>query len=97
MDKALEKIRDAMDKSTGDGRDELLARALADKYVAANPGLFTRFADMSIHDCVRAVEVFRDAGMPDEEQLVETWLLHHFESQNIGGLAEATVRITQNG
>lgn len=97
MDKELQKIRDAMDKESGDGRDELLARTLADKYVKANPGLFTRFDGMSVHDCVRAVEVFRDAGMPGEEQLVETWILHHFDSQNIGGLAEATVRITQNG
>lgn len=97
MDKQLQAIRDAMDKTTGDGRDELLARALADKHVAANPGLFGRFKDMSIHDCVRAVEVFRDAGMPDEEQLVETWILHHFNPQDIGGAASATVRITNNG
>ena len=92
MDKELQAIHDAMDKTTG--RDEEAARALADKYVADHPEYFGSLAEKSVHECVKAVEVFRDAGMTDEQWRVETWILHHFNPQDIGGAAAATVRIT---
>jgi hypothetical protein len=89
----LDAIRDAWDKSTGDGRDEDAARNLADQYVAANPGEFAELAKLSLEECVQAVEVFRNANMADSQWRVETWLLHKFEPQNIGGAAAPTVRI----
>lgn len=97
MDNELQAIQTAWDKDEGGGRDEEKARALADQYVADHPDLFTALADKSVHECVQAVEVFRDAGMVDEQWRVEAWLLHHFNAQDIGGPASATVRITQNG
>lgn len=89
----LAAIKDAMDKSTGDGRDHSGAVALADVYVAANPEIFTQFSDMSIADCVNAVSVFRSANMEEEQWRVEAWLLSHFEPQQIGGEYQAQVRI----
>lgn len=89
----LEAIRDAWDKTTGDGRDEDGARKLADAYVAAQPDEFTELAGMTLEQCVQAVEVFRNAQMADSQWRVETWLLHHFAPQNIGGAAAPTVRI----
>lgn len=94
MNSQLAAIAEAMDKTSEGGRNELLARALADDYVEANPGLFTELESMSIHELVHAVEVFRDAGMVDEQWRVETWLLHRFNPQDIGGPASATVRIS---
>ncbi|CQD07347.1 hypothetical protein BN970_01385 [Mycolicibacterium conceptionense] len=85
-------IRDAMDNSEG-GRDEELARQLADDYVAANPDQFTSLAEMSIEQCVAAVDVFRAAAMEDDQWRVETWLLHHFQPQTIGGPVTAQIRI----
>lgn len=89
----LAAIKDAVDKSTGDGRDHGGAVALADAYVAAHPELFTQLADMSIEDCVGAVGVFRAAGMEEDQWRVETWLLSRFEPQNIGGEYQAQTRI----
>lgn len=92
MNKELSAIRDAMDKTTGGGRDREGAVALADKYVAAHPDEFAEFADMSLEDCVKAVEVFRAAGMAESEQRVETWLLYKFAPQTIGGPITPVVR-----
>ena len=92
MNSELEAIKDAWDKNTGDGRDES-ARELADAYVAAHPDQFTSLEAMSLEQCVQAVDVFRQAGMADEQWRVETWLLHRFEPQNIGGAAQAKVRL----
>lgn len=93
MDKELQKIYDAWDKESGDGRDETKARQLADAYVDKHPELFASLREKTIHECVKAVEVFRDAGMVDEQWRVEAWILHHFNPQDIGGPASATVRI----
>lgn len=96
MNSELEAIRDAWDKTTGDGRDEV-ARELADAYVADHEDQFASLRDMSLEQCVQALDVFRAAGMEEEQWRVEAWLLHRFEPQNIGGAAEAKVRLTQNG
>ena len=96
-DKALQAIRDAWDKDVGDGRDDAKARQLADEYVAAHPEYFTELRTKSVHELVRAVEVFREAGMLDEQWRVEVWLLHNYEPQQIGGAAEPQVRIAGQG
>lgn len=97
MGPKLKKIADAMDKTTGDGRDDPLARQLADQYVADNPAQFTQMQNMSVHDLIKAVEVFRDAGMAEDEQKVETFLLHKFEPLSVGGAFQAKVRIPLEG
>lgn len=94
MDPELDAIIEAMDKEGPGGRDYALAVSLADTYVAANPDTFTFLAGMGIEACVGLVDVFREAGDLRSLFLVETWLLHHFEPQTIGGTYEAEVRPT---
>lgn len=93
MNSELEAIKDSWSKETGGGRDEDGTRAACDAYVAANPDQFTSLETMSLEECVNAVSVFRAAGMDEEQWRVEVWLLHRFEPQNIGGIAQPTVRI----
>jgi hypothetical protein len=93
MNSELEAIKDSWDKSTGDGRDEAGTRALADAYVASHPEQFEELAKLTIEQCVDAVSTFRNAHMEEEQWRVETWLLHHFEPQNIGGVYQAQVRV----
>ncbi|OBF77104.1 hypothetical protein [Mycolicibacterium fortuitum] len=95
MTPELEAIRDAMDKASGDGRDQTEAVALADAYVAAHPDEFAYLATMSIESCVAFIDVFRAQGDEDSQWRVEAWLLHHFEPQTIGGTVEAKVRVQQ--
>ena len=89
----LDQVRDAMNPEREGGPDLDLARELADEYVAANPDQFTELATKTIEECVTAVDVFRAAGMAAEQSRIETWLLHHFEPQSIGGAAAPTVRV----
>lgn len=93
MDTDIEQIRSAMDKETSGGRDEALARQLSDSLVAANPDQFSSLENMTVEQLVQAVDVFRAAGMEQDQWRIEAWLLHHFEPQNIGGPVEATVRV----
>lgn len=93
MNAELQAIRDAMDKTTG--RDEEQARVLADAYVADHPDEFAMLATMTIESCVGLVDFFRDQNDEDSQWRIETWLLHHFESQTIGGPITAKVRIVQ--
>jgi hypothetical protein len=93
MNADLEAIKEAMDKATGDGRDHSEACTLADAYVAAHPEQFTDLAAMPLDKCVTAVDAFRAAGMDEAQWQVEAWLLHRFLPQNIGGTAQAAVRI----
>lgn len=93
MDADLEAVKNAWDKSTGDGRDEARTRELADAYVEAHPDEFASLRELSLEDCVKAVDVFREAGMDTEVARIDVWLWHHFEPQNIGGTAAPTVRI----
>ena len=93
MKKEFAAIKDAMDKKTGDGRDHDKAIALADKYVKAHPEEFAEMQNLTLEQCVKNVETFRETGQDDWEMRFEVWLLHHFEPQNIGGAAEPTVRL----
>jgi hypothetical protein len=97
MIKELEAIRTAVapdDADAGhDGQDMDKARKLADAYVKAHPDEFTKFDGKSIPELVAAVDVFRAAGMDHDQWLVETWLLHTFEPQNIGGETAPQLRI----
>lgn len=92
-DKELQAVRDAWAKEVGDGRDDAKARELADKYVSKHPEHFASLQEMSVQELVKAVDVFREAGMFDEQWRVEVWLLHHFNPQDIGGPVAATVRM----
>lgn len=96
MDPDLAAVKDAMDKSTGDGRDYDKACKLADAYVAKHPEQFGQFRDLSIEDCVRAVDVFRDANMVEDQWRVEAWILHSWEPLNVGGGFQAQARLTPN-
>lgn len=91
MHEDLEAIRDLMDPATG--RDEPAARALADTYVEQHPDEFGLLATMQLDSCVAAVDLFRDTGDEASQWRVETWLLHRYESQSIGGQAEPRIRI----
>lgn len=93
METELVAIRDAMSKETGGGRDYDAACKLADAYVAAHPEQFTQLQHLGIDECVQAVEVFREAGLVDDQWRVETWILHHYEPLNVGGGFQAQVRI----
>lgn len=93
MNAELESIRDAMDKDREGGRDEDLARSLADAYIAANSAEFVDLAGKTLQECVEAVDVFRNAGWEEMQWCVEAWLLHKFLPQHIGGETQAQVRI----
>lgn len=82
----LAAIRDALGSETGEGMDVDLARSLANDYVAAHPGEFTEIATKTLEECVAAVDVFREAGMPNEQWRIETWVLHRWKPQNIGAV-----------
>ena len=92
MNPDLEAIRDAMDPDTGAGMDAAGARALADAYVAAHPDEFGLLATMPIESCVAAVDLFRGTGDEGSRMRVETWLLHRYEAQKIGGTVEPVIR-----
>lgn len=96
MDTELQAIRDAWDEEIG-GRDEALTLALSDQYVADHPEYFTQMQNMSIQESVQAVDVFRAAGMLDDQWRVQAWLHHHWAPQHVGGPVAAVVRITQSG
>lgn len=83
----LAAIKDAMDKQTGDGRDRDVARDLAEAYIAAHPDDFAKLATKTVEELAASVDVFRAAGWDEEQQLVETWLLHLFpQPQQVGGI-----------
>ncbi|MFV8049719.1 hypothetical protein [Mycobacterium sp. 48b] len=94
-DPELDAIILAMDKDREGGRDQALAVSLADAYVAAHPDTFTFLQGMNIEACVGLVDVFRGAGDLRSLFLVETWLLHCYPPQNIGGEYVAQVRVTE--
>jgi hypothetical protein len=93
MNDELKAIADALDKSTGDGRDREAAVALADAYVAAHPELFAGLEHFSLPVLVNLLADHRNAGREEDQWNVETWLLHHYPPQNIGGEYTAEVRL----
>ena len=74
-------------------RDADLARSMSDAYVAAHPEEFTGFEPMDIGQLCGAIDTFREAGMTEDVQRIEVWLLHRFESQNIGGTYQPQIRV----
>lgn len=84
----LQNIKDAVE-----AQDFALARSLSDSFVTENDSLFTDMKPKADFELVAAVDVFRSAGMEENQWQVEAWLLHHFEPQNIGGSAQAIVRV----
>lgn len=97
MNAELQAIKDAWDKDKEGGRDEALARSLSDSYVLANPGEFTGYEGKDIEELAGAIDVFREAGMDEEVQRIETWLLHRFMPQNIGGVYQPQLRLVGGG
>jgi hypothetical protein len=90
----LAEVHAAWDKTEGEGRDEDLTRSLADAYVEEHPDEFTELSSLSLEDLVKALDVFRAAGLTESVQRIDCWLWHHFEPQNIGGPAAVTVRVS---
>lgn len=66
---------------------------LADAYVAANPDLYADYDQKNVHECVQALEVFRNAGMLEQQWQAQVWIFHKFEFQNIGGESQAQIRV----
>lgn len=93
MKAEFEVIKDAWDPETGEGRDEERVRQLADSYVGDHPDEFTSYDGLDEKQCVKALEVFREAGLEDDEFRVQVWIWHWFEPQEIGGTYKAKVRI----
>lgn len=92
----LQAIKDAVsptDENTGEGMDHAGARTLADTYVAAHLDEFVKFADSSVVELVAMVDNLRNLGWEHELWLAETWLLHKFEPQNIGGETAPQLRL----
>lgn len=88
MNSELEAIKTAVESEDFEG-----ARTLADAYVVANPDDFADEAAMSIEECVAAVDAFRTASMDTNWWQMETWLLHHFAPQDIGGQYQPAIRV----
>lgn len=92
MNAELEAIKDAWDKNTGNGREEVLTREMCDAYVAAHPERFTDYHDLTLEEIVETIGVFRRVGFEERQWEAEVWQLHRFEPQNIGGVAKVVVR-----
>lgn len=90
MNSELQAIKDAWD---AEPRNETLARSLSDTYVLDHPTEFTGYDGMSVQALCEAIDTFRLAGMPEDVQRIETWLLHKYEPQNIGGTYQPQLRI----
>lgn len=93
MNAEFEAIKEAWNSETGEGRDEELVRDMSDTYVADHPDEFTSFDGLDAAQCVKALEVFRAAGLEEDEFRVQVWIWHHFEPQEIGGTYKAKVRV----
>lgn len=93
MDKELEAVKDAMDKSTGDGRDRDKAVQLADAYVAAHPETFAGLDKFDLPLLVELVSQKRNAGDAQGEWELEAWLLHAYLPQEIGGEYRPQLRV----
>ena len=94
MHQLLEDLRDAWSPEDKDARNEVVARAKADEYVRQFPEQYVGYEKMAVPDLVRAIDLFREAGMEHDQWKVEAWLLHHFLPQQIGGEYNAQVRTT---
>jgi hypothetical protein len=97
MHEDLENLRDAWSPENKEDRNETLARSLADQIVADHPEWYEDYGSLTLEQLVTTVEVFRSAGMENEQWKVEAYLLHKFAPQNIGGEYQAQLRISEDG
>jgi len=93
MDDELAAVFDAWDKESGDGRDAERAYQLSDDYVEAHPDEFKNYENLPLKYCVQELEDLRNSGNEDWRK-VQVWLWHQFEPQNIGGVYEPKLRVT---
>lgn len=98
MKAELEAIKNALDKGEdGESRDYDLAVQLSHDYVAANPEEFdaeTRAKPLEGPDgIVSMMDVFLQAGLMEWYWRCQTWVLHTWPPQRIGGEYRAEVRI----
>lgn len=89
MNEQLEDIKAAWD---AEDRDAELVRGMSDAYVEAHPEEFSSYDGLDEKQLVKALEVFRDAGLEEDAFKVQVWLWHYFEPQEIGGTYRAKVR-----
>lgn len=92
MREELEAIKDAWDNTDG-LRDEPLARQLADALVEGNPSLFEEIRTKPMEVLCQDIDIFRAAEMEEQVWLIETWLLHRYDPQQIGGNYQPQIRI----
>ena len=90
MNAELQAIKDCWDTEP---RDAATCRSMADDYVAAHAAEFIGFDAKTIEQLCGAIDTFQEAGMDEEVQRIEVWLLHRFEPQNIGGTYQPQIRI----
>lgn len=91
MDAQLEAIKTAVEAGELD-----TARTLSDEYVSANPDVFNGWEAKTVDGdtgLVANCDVYRAAGRDEDLWQTETWLLHRFMPQNIGGAAVAQIRV----
>lgn len=76
-------------------RDDDAVRAMADAYVEAHSDQFDNLRAFGNDQdrCIKALEVFRDAGFDREWRTVQVWLWHTFAQQAVGGEAAAVLRM----
>lgn len=87
MENDLQAIKDAYEAEDWDE-----ARTLSDAYVSANTDAFNDQRTMSVDQCVALIDTYRTLGMETNLWVMEAWLLHHFEPQDIGGTYQPAVR-----
>lgn len=93
MNTELEAIKESWDKTTGDGRNEEGTRELADEYVSAHADEYAGFDNIPLEVLVDMLSAARNTGREEETWKIETWLLHRFAPQNIGGAYTAEIRL----
>lgn len=89
----LAAIKDAMDKTTGDGRDHALAVRLSEAYIETHPELVAEMRGMSLPEIVTASATFSAAGFEEQHWQCEAYHLAKFEPQQIGGEYKAQIRL----
>jgi hypothetical protein len=102
MNKELDAILKCLEKNGDQPGDIDKARELSTAYVKAHPDEFEDFNawgtdEAAREQAVKAVEVFRAAGMREAWARAEAWHFHSWEPMNIGGVAQPAVRNVLEG